>query len=200
MNWPAIFLGCFVVGFLLSALSFALSAVALHFHVHVPFVHHLHLPHAHAGHIGHAHGGHAGVSPINFATLMAFLAWFGGTGYLLTSQFRWLAIPALTMASLAGGTGAFAVFWVMAHVLWSPDENMQSADYQMVGVLGRIGHSIRESGTGELIYAHAGTRHSCGARSADGRAIEHGAEVVVTAYDRGIAYVRRWDELAADKS
>jgi membrane protein implicated in regulation of membrane protease activity len=201
MNWPAIFLGCFVVGFTLSALSFALSAVALHFHVHVPLVHHLHLPHAHAGHIGHAgHGGHAAVSPINFATLMAFLAWFGGTGYLLTSQFRWLAIPALTMATLAGGTGGFVVFWVMAHVLWSPDENMQSADYQMVGVLGRVGHSIRDGGTGELIYTHGGTRHSCGARSADGRAIEHGAEVVVTAYDRGIAYVRRWDELAADQS
>jgi hypothetical protein len=207
MNWPAIFLGCFVVGFLLSALSFALSAIAVHFHVHVPFVHHLHFPHAqaghavHAGHASHAaRGGHPGVSPINFATMMAFLAWFGGTGYLLTSRFRWLAIPALTMATLVGGLGGFAVFWVMAHVLWSPDENMQSADYQMVGVLGRMGHGIRDGGTGELIYTHGGTRHSCGARSADGRAIEHGVEVVVTAYDRGIAYVRRWDELAADKS
>jgi membrane protein implicated in regulation of membrane protease activity len=201
MNWPAIFLGCFVVGFLLSALSFALSAVALHFHVHVPFVHDLDLPHAHAGHTGHAaDGGYAGLSPINFATMMAFLAWFGGTGYLLTSQFRWLAIPALTMATLAGGIGAFVVFWVMAHVLWSPDENMQSADYQMVGVLGRVGHAIRNGGMGELIYTHGGTRHSCGARSADGQAIERGAEVVVTTYDLGIAYVRRWDELAADKS
>ena len=193
MNWPAMFLGCFVVGFVLSALSFALSAVHLHFHVHVPFVHHLHVPHGHA-----SQGGRGGVSPFNFATMMAFLAWFGGTGYLLTSEFRWLAIPALTMATLAGGLGAFAVFWVMAHVLWSPDENMQSADYQMVGVLGRIGHSIRDGGTGELIYSHGGTRHSCGARSADGRSIESGAEVVVTAYDRGIAQVRRWDDLAAD--
>ena len=136
------------------------------------------------------------VGPVNFATLMAFLAWFGGTGYLLTSQFRWLALPALVLATLAGGVGACAVFWVMAHVLWSPDENMQSADYHMVGVLGRLGHSIRDGGTGELIYSHGGTRHSCGARSADGRAIERGAEVVVTAYERGIAYVRRWTDLA----
>jgi membrane protein implicated in regulation of membrane protease activity len=193
MNWPALFLGCFVVGFVLSALSFALSAVHLHFHLHVPFVHHLHVPPRHFG-----QSGHDGVTPLNFATMMAFLAWFGGTGYLLTSEFRWLLIPALTMATLAGGIGAFAVFWVMAHVLWSPDENMQSADYQMVGMLGRIGHSIREDGTGELIYSHGGTRHSCGARSADGRAIENGAEVVVTAYVRGIAHVRRWDDLAAE--
>jgi hypothetical protein len=195
MNWPAIFLACFVVGFVLSAFSFASSTIGLHVHAHVPFVHRLHVPHGHA-----SHPGHGAVSPINFATMMAFLAWFGGTGYLLTSRFRWLAIPALTMATLVGGLGGFVVFWVMAHVLWSPDENMQSADYQMVGVLGRMGHGIRDGGTGELIYTHGGTRHSCGARSADGRAIEHGVEVVVTAYDRGIAYVRRWDELAADKS
>lgn len=195
MSWPALFLGCFVVGFALSALSLALSPLRLHVHLHLPFLHHVAMvPHAQAG-----PAGPGGVSPVNFATLMAFLAWFGGTGYLLTSQFRWLAMPALVLATLAGGVGAFAVFWVMAHVLWSPDENMQSADYQMVGVLGRVGHSIRDSGTGELIYSHGGTRHSCGARSADGRTIERGAEVVVTAYDRGIAYVRRWDDLAADE-
>jgi hypothetical protein len=85
----------------------------------------------------------------------------------------------------------------MVRVLWSPNENMQSADYRMVGVLGRVGHPIRESGTGELIYSLGGSRHSCGARSADGRAIAKGTEVVVTAYDRGIAYVRCWDDLAA---
>jgi membrane protein implicated in regulation of membrane protease activity len=197
------FLGCFVVGFALSALSLALSTVHLHLHAHLPFVDHLHIPHVdvhHGGHAAHAGLGDSAVAPINFATVMAFLAWFGGTGYLLTSEFRWLAVPALTLATLSGTGGAAVVFWVMTRVLWSPDENMQSADYQMVGVLGRVGHSIREGGTGELIYSHGGTRHSCGARSADGRAIENGAEVVVTAYDRGIAYVRRWDDLAADRS
>jgi membrane protein implicated in regulation of membrane protease activity len=195
MNWPAIFLACFLVGFVLSAASFALSAVSLHFHLHVPFVHHLHMPHADV-----SHGGGGGISPVNFATIMAFLAWFGGTGYLLTSQFRWLAVPALVLATLAGSVAAGGVFWVMARVLWSADENMQSVDYQMVGVLGRVGHSIREGGTGELIYALGGTRHSCGARSTDGGAIEKGTEVVVTAYDRGIAYVRRWEEFVGDES
>ena len=195
MNWPTIFLGCFVVGFVLSALSFALSAIALNFHIHVPFVHHLHVPHAHVGHLDHGIGG---VSPINFATIMAFLAWFGGTGYLMTSQFRWLTIPALVMATGAGATGSAIMFWFMAHILWSPHENMRSADYRMVGVLGRLSLPIRAGGTGELIYSHGGTRHSCGARSADGSAIEKGVEVVVTAYDRGIGYVRRWDDLATD--
>jgi hypothetical protein len=198
MNWPAVFLGCFVLGFALSVLSLALSPLRVHLHLHLPFGHHgphLHVPVPHGG---GAHGDVSGVSPINFATVMAFLAWFGGTGYLLTSQFRWLALPAIVLAVLAGVAGAFAVFWIMVRVLWSPHENMQSADYHMVGVLGRVGHSIRAAGTGELIYVHGGTRHSCAARSADGRAIGNGVEVVVTAYDRGIAYVRPWDEFAAD--
>ena len=194
MNWPEFFLGCFVVGFMLSAISFALSGVGLHFDVHIPFAHDLHLPHVHGGHAG------GGVAPVNFATAMAFLAWFGGTGYLLTSEFRWLAMPALGLATFAGAVGASGVFWVMARVLWSPGEDLAHADYEMVGVLGRVGHSIGEGGTGELIYSHGGTRRSCGARSANGHAIPRGVEVVVTAYDRGIAYVRRWDELTAGES
>ena len=188
MNWPAIFLGCFVIGFVFSVMSFALGAIGVDLHAHAPFLHHPQVPHA---------TGNAGASPLNLATFMAFLAWFGGTGYLLTTRFGWVTIAALTMATLAGGAGAFSVFWVMVRVLWSPHENMQSADYHMVGVLGRIGHPIRESGTGELIYSLGGSRHSCGARAADGRAIAKGTEVVVTAYDRGIAYVRCWDDLAA---
>ena len=199
MNWPAIFLGCFVIGFVLSALSF--GAVALHFPVHLPFIHHVHVPHApHVGHAGHAGQGSAGVSPLNFATLMAFLAWFGGTGYLLTSEFRWLTMPALTTATVGGLAGAAVMFWVMSRVLWSPRENMQSADFQMVGMLGRVSQSVRQGGMGELVYSHGGARHSCGARSADGCAIEKGQEVVVTAYDRGIATVRRWDDLMTDES
>jgi len=194
VNWPAFFLGCFIVGFVLSALAFALSAVHAMFHIHIPFVHHLHLPHADVLH--GAHATHGGASPINFATLMAFLAWFGGTGYLLTTELRWVALPALAGAVGAGFVGASAVFWVMARVLWSPHENLRSVDAQMVGVLGRVGSPIREGGTGELIYTQGGTRHSCGARSADGSAIEKGTEVVVTAFDRGIAYVQRWEEFA----
>jgi len=37
----------------------------------------------------------------------------------------------------------------MAKVLWSPNENMQSADYHMVGVLGRLSQPIRVGGIGE---------------------------------------------------
>jgi hypothetical protein len=187
MNWPTLFLGCFVVGFVLSALSFAFGIVDMH--VHFPWETHVD--------VGGVHGAHAhALGPINFATITAFVAWFGGAGYLLTTQFRWLTVPALVAAVPIGFVGAAIVFVFMARVLWSPHENMQSADYHMVGVLGKLTQPIREGGIGELVYLQGGTRKSCGARSADGAAIEKGAEVVVTSYERGIATVKRWSDLA----
>jgi hypothetical protein len=192
MSWPAIFLGCFVFGFVFSVLSFALGAVGIDFHGHAPFVHHPHLPH-------HAPTGTAGVSPFNFATIMAFLAWFGGTGYLLTARFGWLVLPSLGIGVVAGVLGAAVVFWVMAHLLWSPNENMKLADSRIVGALGRVNQPIRAHGIGEVIYSSGGVRRSCGARSADGAAIPKGTEVVITGYERGIASVQRYEDLAAGK-
>jgi len=192
MNWPAFFLGCFVIGFMLSALSFALGAMQAHLHIHVPWGHHIH------GDIFHGVQANA-VGPINFATMTAFLAWFGGSGYLLTSELRWLAAPAVLLSIVIGLIGAAIVFWLMAKVLWSPNENMQSADYHMVGVLGRVSQPIRAGGIGELIYSHGGARKSCGARTDDGSALARGSEVVVTGYERGIATVKRWSDLAADR-
>lgn len=190
MNWPAIFLGCFVIGFVLSALSFAFGAMHAHFHVDLPWGHHAH---GHAFHAGDA----GGIGPINTATLTAFLAWFGGTGYLLTTEARWMVLPAIILSLAVGLAGAAIVFWIMARVLWSPTEQMRSADYEMAGVLGRLSQPIREGGIGELVYSHGGGRKSCGARSADGKAIDKGAEVVVTGYERGIATVRRWTDLVS---
>jgi hypothetical protein len=193
MNWPALFLGCFVIGFVFSVLSLTASSLHLHFHLHVPFLHHTGVPHVHGG------APTDGISPFNVATFMAFLAWFGGTGYLLTTQFRWLVLPAFIGASLVGLAGSSFVFLIMARVLWSPRENMTLSDARVVGALGRVSQPIRPGRIGEVIYSSGGTRRSCGARSADGSSIDKGAEVVVTAYERGIASVRRWEDLAADK-
>jgi len=97
MTWPAFFLGCFVIGFLLSVLSVAFGVVDAH--VHFPWE--THVP------TGTLHAGHAGaMGPINFATITAFVAWFGGGGYLLTTEFRWLALPALGASLIVGLCGA----------------------------------------------------------------------------------------------
>src|SRR5262249_52780950 len=187
MNWPQIFLGCFVIGFVLSVMSFAFGVIDAH--VHFPWEGH--------GSVGVTHVGHAHpVGPINFATVTAFLAWFGGTSYLLTSEFRWLMLPSVLVGIVLGLCGAGIVFLFMAKLLWSPNENMQSADYEMVGMLGRLSQPIREGGVGELGYSHRGARQTEGAGAGDGWASEKGCEVVVTGYERGIASVRRWSDLA----
>jgi hypothetical protein len=87
------------------------------------------------------------------------------------------------------------VFWFLAKVLMSREQALDPADYDMVGVLGKLSMAIRPGGTGELIYTQGGTRRVTGARAETGAAIPKGVEVVVTRYEKGIAYVRPWDEL-----
>jgi hypothetical protein len=136
------------------------------------------------------------VSPFNFVTFTAFLAWFGGAGYLLT-RYSGLWVGFALLVSIASGlVGGGIIFVFLSKVLMSDDENMDPADYEMVGVLGKISSSIRAGGTGEIVYTQMGTRRVCGARSEDGSAIAKGIEVVVTRYEKGIAYVRLWSEMS----
>ena len=205
MTWTSIYLVCFLLGFSLSAISWLLGAL------------HLHLPHGLHGGLhahGHAHGGHAGhaghaahsahlasaPSPYNFATITAFLAWFGGAGYLLTRYGDVWPPIALLLAIAVGGAGASLVFWFMAKVLWSPHENLDPDDYELVGLLGVVSSPIRAGATGEILFRQAGARRAAGARSEDGQAIEKGVEVVVTRYEKGLVYVRTWAELASDET
>jgi hypothetical protein len=198
MTPQQLYLVCFVVGFVLALIG------ALGGTFHWPFgghggLHGLHVSHGHgAGHAG-AHGGNGGVhvSPWNFATLMGFLAVFGGVGYLLSSRGRIGNLLVLGIALAAGFAGAALIFGFLTRVLLRHERFLESADYDMVGVLGRVTVPIREGGTGELVYSQGGTRKSVGARTEDGGAIARGEEVVVTRFERGIAYVRGWDELAA---
>jgi len=71
-------------------------------------------------------------------------------------------------------------------------------DFQMVGAVGKINIAIRPGGTGEILYVQGGTRRSAGARSEDGKPLEKGAEVVVTRFEHGIAYVRLWEEFTKE--
>jgi hypothetical protein len=214
MTWADFYLICFAVGFCFSFFSFILGGARTG---------RLHLPHFHAhgglpsssipaGHAptpaGHASAANAraadshtesgGVSPFNFVTLTAFLAWFGGTGYLLT-RYSGLWVGFGLLASVVSGlVGGSIVFLFLSRVLISGEENMDAADYEMVGVLGRISSSIRQAGTGEIIYTQMGTRRVCGARTEDGAPLAKGIEVVVTRYEKGIAYVRPWEEMSSE--
>jgi membrane protein implicated in regulation of membrane protease activity len=209
MTWADFYLISFAVGFMFSLLSFLLGGL----HWHLP---HWGGAHGHVGgdfHLGHGHG-HAhgaehgaahgqqshGVSPLNPITLAAFLAWFGGTGYLLTRFWTVWFVVGFGVAVFSGLFGAAIIYFFLTRVLMSAREDMDPADYEMAGVLGRVSSSIREGGTGEIIYSQAGTRRTCGARAEDGSAISKGSEILVTRYERGIAYVRLWTEMAGEDS
>jgi membrane protein implicated in regulation of membrane protease activity len=192
MTWEAFYLCCFLVGFALSLLSL-LSGAA---HLHLP-----HGLHGHAAHGGIARGaggrgsGRGAQSPLNFGTIAAFLAWFGGTGYLLTRYSSVWALLALTLAFISGLGGAAAVFWFLVKVLLKHEKDLDPADYDMVGVLGKVSSTVRPGGTGEMIFSQHGVRRCAGIRSESGEAIPRGIEVVVTRYEKGVAYVRPWEEL-----
>jgi hypothetical protein len=223
MTWADFYLICFAVGFAFSLISFVSGGTR--WRLHLP-----HLPHgaAHVPMGGHGMGGHAplaghgpvatgaahgaigkgpmratvdtSISPFNFVTFTAFLAWFGGTGYLLTRYWTIWFVVGLGIAITSGLLGGGIVFLFLSKVLTSEDECLDPADYEMVGVLGRTSISIREGGTGEIIYSQAGTRRTCGARSEDSTAIPKGVEVVVTRYEKGIAYVRLWTEMSGEEA
>jgi membrane protein implicated in regulation of membrane protease activity len=206
MTWSDFYLFCFIVGFALSLVSFMAGAV----HLHVPFGAHtpLHgghhggglskgMPSAHSGHgttgsSAHASGIH--VPWLNASTAMAFLAWFGGTGYILTRASHLMAGVSLALAVTSGLAAGWLVFKFMVKLTRGSESQLNDADYRLEGSLGTISIPIRKDGTGEVIFSLGGVRRSFGARCDNGAAIEKGTEVVIERYDKGIAYVRRWDE------
>ena len=181
MTWSNFFLGCFVFGFMLTAISFL--AGSLHIHTHGL---HLHGPHG-------ARGG----GKVNFGTIAAFITWFGGAGFILTRLFRIGLLLILGGAILAGIAGAAIILWFVARVIEPGDSPLDPADYNMVGALGTVSCAVRANGTGEMIFVQQGRRAGVPIRSDSGHPIAAGREVVVTRYENGIAYVREWEELNA---
>jgi membrane protein implicated in regulation of membrane protease activity len=204
MSWPDIFLLCFAVGSLWALASLLLGG--------------LHLGHGHAGHAAghaghggaHGHVGHSmpqakvargGAGEVSWFGSMAnpscaavFLAWFGGVGYLLTRHSGLAFWLDLVLAIAVGVTGA----WILAaflHFLQSREQPLNPADYDMVGVLGQVSCAIRGDGTGEIMYVRDGARKAIAARSEEALEIQRGEEVIVTRYEKGIAYVRTWEAM-----
>lgn len=198
MSWSDFYLICFLVGFSLSVLSFLAGAI----HIHLPFRMHMPFHGAHHGAGGHAHAhgpqdsSHGGVhmSWFNASTAMAFLAWFGGVGYILSARSHLASVVALGFAVLGGLGASWMVFRFMVRLMDAESSHLKDEDYRHEGLVGTVTSPIREHGTGEIIYLQNGVRRSAGARSHDGHPLEKGAEVVIERYENGIAYVHRWEE------
>lgn len=204
MTWSDFYLICFAVGFLFSLVSFIAGGLDLHGHwPHMDFWDFGdaagHAPGVHPGaDHGAAHHAAQGISPFNFFTIAVFLAWFGGTGYLLTRFSTIVFALGLLISVGVGLAGATIVFLFLAKVLMAADVAVDPADDEIVGVVGRVSSPIRVSGTGEVIFSQAGRRRACPARSEDSADIDRDVEVVVMRYEKGIAYVRRWAEVSGE--
>ena len=182
-----IYLVCFIVGLVLSVLS-VVGGFA-----------HLHIGRLHLGHATHAHthSGTHGLSSVNGFTITAFLCWFGGVGYLL-DRYSIFNAPLILLLSILSGLIGAALLWAVLFKLLLPHEReLTTEETEMPGVVAHVSDSIRDNGgIGEIIFSQTGARRSTAARSEDGSPIQRGAEVVVIRYERGVAYVRRFDELS----
>jgi membrane protein implicated in regulation of membrane protease activity len=191
MNWETFYLVCFVVGFAFTAISLVTGTL----HLHLPGHGHFHM--GHAGHSGGAHGSHGSTFGFfNPMTLAVFLAWFGGTGYLLVHLRHIWVLAGLAFSTAAGLVGASAVMVVATRYFMAHESSLDPMDFEMVGVLGKISGTVRRKGTGEIIFEQEGARKACAARSEMDEEMRVGEEVVVTRFEHGVAYVRRWSDLA----
>jgi membrane protein implicated in regulation of membrane protease activity len=191
MNWSEIYLICFGVGTLWSVVSLFLGGLHSGHGAH---------GHAHFGHGAHSHG-HLAHSSSGFANWLGamltpgaiaiFLSWFGGIGYILTRHSALGRLLDLVIAILLGLAGAFLLGsflrWLQSH-----EKPLEAADTEIIGMLGRVSCTIRAAGVGEMIFVRDGSRRSIPARSDDGKEITRDEEVVVTRYEKGIAFVRTW--------
>jgi hypothetical protein len=190
-DWEAIYLTCFGVGLVLSLLAFFSGFGHLHFgHIRMHFGHH----HGTGMRPGAHHA--AQMSPLNGFTIVAFLCWFGGTGYLLHHGSVFSNSLVLLFSALSGLAGASVVFWFLSRVLMAREKTLEPADTDIVGVVGKLSGAIPKGGVGEMLYSQNGARWSALVRTEDSEAIERGAEVIVMRRAKGVAYVRRWDEFA----
>jgi membrane protein implicated in regulation of membrane protease activity len=160
---------------------------------------HADVGHADVGHadVAHADGGaQGGPSIFNLPTIMAFLTWFGGAGYIFTRTLSVGALISVPMALISGLTGGAIMFVLLSRLLWPMmSKPMSKSDYRLPGTAARVVSAIRAGGVGEVVYSKGGIRFTAGARAVNGEPVPRGAEVVIIKYERGLAYVQPVDEL-----
>jgi len=159
---------------------------------------------SHAAH-GHGHGDHGGGPDdgpglLNMPTIMAFLTWFGGAGYIFTRTLGLGAIFAVPMALASGLTGGAIMFVLLARLLWPMmSKPMSKTEYSLPGTAARVVSPIRAGGVGEIVYSKGSSRFTAGARSVDEQPVAKGEEVVILSYEKGIAYVQRVESILNER-
>ncbi len=146
----------------------------------------------------HSFGDHGFASLLNVSSVLAFLTWFGGVGYLARNGLGWPAFVSIALAIGGGLVAGWIVLWFVRKVLRSPNDTLDPRDFERVGVLARVTSSIRVDGVGEIVWEQRGTRMVTSARSDSAAAIGRGTEVLILRVERGVAIVAPFDGLLHD--
>ncbi len=177
----AIFLGAFLFGLLFAVISLALGAFDIG-----------------SDHGDHGHDG--GHDYLNFSVVLAFIAWFGGVGYLASTGAGWTAAASIALGILGGLAGASFMYQIYKRFVRPAGlAQLDPRDYEMTGKLARVTSTIRPGGVGEIVYEQSGARMVRAARSSSGAAIPRGTEVIVLSAERGVGSVAPWAELYGDQ-
>ena len=188
-----LYLGTFAFGVIFTIATFALGAFGGGHDIHL---HGVDLGGADGD--GGAGGGHdAHASPFNLSTIAAFLAWFGGAGYLLSRFSDFAALSVLALSGVIGVVGGGLIFLTLTRYVLPRLTEMRPADFRIEGVSAHVSVPIVAGGVGEVVYTLGGAHQVDGARSVSGEAIERGTEVVILRREKGIIYVESWDRFAA---
>ncbi len=143
----------------------------------------------------HSLGDHGFANLFNVSSILAFVTWFGGVGYLARNGLGWNWFFSLLLAIAGGLFAGWLVFLFIRKVLRSPDDTLNPKDYEQVGVLARVTSSIRPGGVGEIVWEQRGTRMVTSAKAASAESIGRGTEVLVLRVERGMAVVEPFEGL-----
>lgn len=176
----AILIGSFLFGILFTVGSLVLGFADLH-----------------ADSNGHGDGPFHGV--LNVSTILAFLTWFGGVGYLFRNGAGWAAGLSLLLGVAGGVAGAAVIAWFLRTMVRSDVGTLDPQDFDRVGVLARVTSGIRSGGTGEIVFEQGGSRIVTSARTDAEAAVARGTEVVILRVERGVAIVAPFDDLLGER-
>ncbi|GHO45246.1 hypothetical protein [Ktedonospora formicarum] len=155
--------------------------------------------HHHVGggdHGGEHDGGHGFslLALLNPTAIVLFLLWFGFFGYLFHNVTN-LTLPITIVCAVGSGIILAALIVNLFDRLVGHSEATTVQDIsERTGLVGKVNMAIPANSLGEIIYiSPGGHRKTIPARSADGRRLERGQEIVVLSYQRGIAEVDTWE-------
>ena len=125
------------------------------------------------------HGGadHAGPGIFSARIMASFLTSFGVGG--IVGRYYGLSHPASSGVGVAAGVVMSGLVYQFARILYS---QQASSELHMTGVVGRFAEvsvAIPAGGVGQITLSSGGERTEHIARSADGRAVGRGTQVII---------------------